>query len=363
MATKHNQRWYCRDCREESRVRGLYSCKRIGHSVVRLCGYSQCFREVRSNLNSCDNKHDVLARRESAGKDLHPEITTTSGEWLFRERIRLGLTRTQVCEPLENGWYPLHCTSLLFIEVDDLPLPPDWLEPLISMGFRPPMFAESHGLGTAQCIPPHDSKEAGSAQPPDLAEGTHGAWPASCGDRADNRHGAVSEATPTGEQVVIWNEVSVAELEAVERVTIEVTPAGDWNCGSLFDEFEGSAGSLDAGKLASAGALANLLEWFREWGARLESGHDLLIIEVPEDDGFTYCWHFDRYTRHHKFGEEPTLEAAQTAAIQAASRHDSKPNDLVSERVTEHSQAEVGQGLRGQRSATFSAWIGRHDLS
>ena len=33
----------------------------------------------------------------------------------------------------------------------------------------------------------------------------------------------------------------------------------DWNCGSLFDEFEGSAGSLDAGKLASAGALANLL--------------------------------------------------------------------------------------------------------
>lgn len=123
-------------------MRGPYSCKK-GHSVVRLCGYSLCFREVLPNRNSCDHEHDVLAARESAGKVLHPEITTTSGEWLFRERIRLGLTRMQVCEPLTNRWgYGLHPTSLLFIEVDDLPVPPDWLEPLFSMRFRPPLFYE-----------------------------------------------------------------------------------------------------------------------------------------------------------------------------------------------------------------------------
>lgn len=115
--------------------------------------------------------------------------------------------------------------------------------------------------------------------------------------------------------VIFWKEVSVAELQAEERITIEVTPKGEWNCGSLFEEFEGSAGSLDAGKLASAGALANLLVWFREWHAE---GLDLLIIEVPEDDVITYVWHFERYSKRHKYGEEPTLEAAQTAAIQAA---------------------------------------------
>ena len=114
--------------------------------------------------------------------------------------------------------------------------------------------------------------------------------------------------------VIFWKEVSVAELQAEERITIEVTPKGEWNCGSLFEEFEGSAGSLDAGKLASAGALANLLVWFREWHAE---GLDLLIIEVPEDDVITYVWHFERYSKRHKYGEEPTLEAAQAAAIQA----------------------------------------------
>ncbi len=119
--------------------------------------------------------------------------------------------------------------------------------------------------------------------------------------------------------VVIWTEASVAELE-VERewVTVEVTPAGDWTIGSIIDELKGSAGSLEAGKLASAGALANLVKWFREWWARLDSGQELLIIEVPEDDGITYIWHVDRFTRHHKSGDKPTLEAAQAAAIQAA---------------------------------------------
>ena len=117
--------------------------------------------------------------------------------------------------------------------------------------------------------------------------------------------------------VIFWKEVSVAELQAEERITIEVTPKGEWNCGSLFEEFEGSAGSLDAGKLASAGALANLLVWFREWHAE-GLGLDLLIIEVPEDDVITYVWHFERYSKRHKYGEEPTLEAAQAAAIQAA---------------------------------------------
>ncbi len=115
--------------------------------------------------------------------------------------------------------------------------------------------------------------------------------------------------------VVIWEELSVAELQAEERITIEVTPAGDWNCGSSLEEIEGRAGTLDAGKLASAGALANLLEWYRQWQAR---DGDLLIIEVPEDDVITYVWHFERYTKRHKYGEAPTLEAAQAAAIQAA---------------------------------------------
>ena len=140
------RRWYCKDCRKEYPVRGPYSCKK-GHSVVRLCGYSLCFREVLPNRNSCDHEHDVLAARESAGKVLHPEFTTTSGEWLFRERLRLGMSRTQVCEPLTNRWgYLLHQTQLFRWEVDDLPILPDWLFPLIGMGFEPPMIAKHLGM-------------------------------------------------------------------------------------------------------------------------------------------------------------------------------------------------------------------------
>jgi hypothetical protein len=141
-------------------------------------------------------------------------------------------------------------------------------------------------------------------------------------------------------QELRWSEVSIAEFEApspTERVTIEVTPEGNWNCCCLFrGELEGTAGSAAEAKLAACGALATLLDWTREWQARI-AGHYLLIVEVPEyadfDDkvsqrpcGHVYSWQCDQYdqvdvaSRLRLSGEAPTLSAAQDAAVQALSR-------------------------------------------
>ncbi len=89
--------------------------------MVRLCGYSQCDVPVTRRL-TCGDHHDVLAAREA----LRLTVISSAeqkGDWLFRERIRFGFSRSRLASLLRVHW-----NYLFHTEVKDLWLPAGWIE-------------------------------------------------------------------------------------------------------------------------------------------------------------------------------------------------------------------------------------------
>lgn len=129
------RRWFCADCRKELSHRSWpASC--MQHSVQRICGYSQCSKEVGAETACCE-EHNVLGNREALKINV-PPITNTSGEWLFRERLRLGLTRAQVLNQLKSWRLRVSSAALMATEVRDRPVPMEWLMPLAELNFDYP---------------------------------------------------------------------------------------------------------------------------------------------------------------------------------------------------------------------------------
>lgn len=135
MNEKIARRWYCDNCQKELHRRSWpASCSQ--HSVRRICGYSQCSKAVGSQTACCE-EHIILGYREAL-RISAPPITTTSGEWLFRERLRLGLKRSQVLSQLKEWGIKVSSATLATTEVKDLPLPAEWLMPLTALNLQAP---------------------------------------------------------------------------------------------------------------------------------------------------------------------------------------------------------------------------------
>lgn len=135
MNTKTARRWFCDNCQCEHRSWPEY-CRQEGHAFRRICGYSLCFQEVGSRT-TCSEEHEVLAKREAL-KFSAPPITTTSGEWLFRERLRLGFSRAEIVRHLNQSGIRVCFQTLASYESRDRALPSDWLAPLGTLDFQEP---------------------------------------------------------------------------------------------------------------------------------------------------------------------------------------------------------------------------------
>lgn len=90
-------------------------------NMVRLCGYSQCDVPVKRRL-TCGDHHDVLAAREALRWTVIPSAEQ-KGDWLFRERVRSGCSRSKLA-----GLLRVHWNYLFHTEVKDLWLPAEWIE-------------------------------------------------------------------------------------------------------------------------------------------------------------------------------------------------------------------------------------------
>src|SRR5262245_42276409 len=126
------RRWYCSTCNKT--WEGIPPPCHSTHIVSRICGYKDCVQQVRPGQLTCSEEHGVLAARAAIG--LHglqaPATGPNSrftGLWLFRERLRLGLTRAQAASQLG-----CHATPLYVMEVHDRPIPPGWLPRLAKLG-------------------------------------------------------------------------------------------------------------------------------------------------------------------------------------------------------------------------------------
>lgn len=90
-------------------------------NMVRLCGYSQCDVPAMRRL-TCGDQHDVLAAREALRWTVIPSAEQ-KGDWLYRERIRCGFSRSRL-----SGLLRVHWNYLFHTEVKDLWLPAEWIE-------------------------------------------------------------------------------------------------------------------------------------------------------------------------------------------------------------------------------------------
>ena len=137
---------------------------------------------------------------------------------------------------------------------------------------------------------------------------------------AFGRGAAMSESAP------IWVEEWVTELNSDldETVVAAVSTTGEWIVAGL-EERQGKAETVEAGKLATLGAMSGLLRWHREWRAKFAE-HELLILELEEWESEKptrpFLWHFAFDWAHRKSGYARTLEVAKDAVLRAAREHE-----------------------------------------
>jgi hypothetical protein len=129
-----------------------------------------------------------------------------------------------------------------------------------------------------------------------------------------------------------WTEVVWAELDGSGgSIEIVISPDGAYSVyeSNHFREVKGQAASVEAAKVACAGAMSPLLDWCHEWNALLE-GSQLIVWQLPSEDEHredcescwktTFVWHCNLGTASHASGGGESLEAAQEAAVKEAKR-------------------------------------------
>lgn len=129
------RRWFCKECEQIWRD-AVPPCIRT-HTVYRLCGYRECPKILESPQLTCCDAHGVLAARIAYGLTSRPSAPhqeRIGGDWLFRERLRLGLSRGEVADVV--GRECCHPASEYVLEVHDRQLPPGWMSKLAQAGFE-----------------------------------------------------------------------------------------------------------------------------------------------------------------------------------------------------------------------------------
>src|SRR5262249_21627733 len=126
-------RWYCPQC-QRIWVDTLPPCYKA-HPVHTICGYGDCPKKLQPGQVACCEEHGLLAARAAYG--LHePQAGSAAasrrltGLWLFRARLRLGISRSRVAELVHSSG-----SALYAVEVHDKPIPPGWGARLVRAGF------------------------------------------------------------------------------------------------------------------------------------------------------------------------------------------------------------------------------------
>lgn len=112
------RRWRCKICGQHWQQRTPPAHE---HETERLCDRSGCANTVPAGVKACSEMCGLQAARERRG--LRPPVCSFGrGQWLFEERRRRDLDRSELAELV--GAHP---TSVYFVEMQDDPLPAFWM--------------------------------------------------------------------------------------------------------------------------------------------------------------------------------------------------------------------------------------------
>lgn len=135
---RYPRRWRCESCSSVTPDR----CA-AGHTSIRLCGISDCPVPLLPNQSTvCSELHGLLlARQTGRAKTCYQNRSALrslalSGDWLFHERQRLGLSRGVLARQLRTVSDDVHATRINTLEIGDEVVPPGWCHRLAMLGFR-----------------------------------------------------------------------------------------------------------------------------------------------------------------------------------------------------------------------------------
>lgn len=112
------------------------------------------------NPRACSEEHALLAVRRARGLAEEPPKRVGTGQWLFFERQRLGITRSDLALRLGT-----HTTDIWTSEVNNRELPPDWTALLQTPGFSKHSLLDwLRGVATP---PPASESVQGGVMTPD----------------------------------------------------------------------------------------------------------------------------------------------------------------------------------------------------